>query len=775
MNKHTLYRGQFASKRNALWQVEIWGKQAPKSIGMLSFPEDSPLLIEWGEVSKEEPLCPSTATLRIVSPDDRSYQHLYSIEAGSIGIDILREGALWWRGTLDPEFYEEPYERRRNYIVELTFSDFGLLDRLKYRLTGLQQVGDILRQAIEEIGLSPMPIDNSLLNSRLPDHTPPLPDGLAVRSDNFIDEDGQGDSLKEVITAILQPLGARLIQRDGRLWIYDLHGLHQAPDSLKIKWCGANQTMGVDKVANAVNLNYSPYGESELLKAEVKYTGSPPHPSQVNLPQKAVQNSATIDPIDGAYYSFTEGFRWDDNTWDYTPPHTTIHLSPLGKGLSVIGEECRYFSTLSHAGGSREEGVAVVIKGGADFSWSPSKNRKIIIRWPERMIVGSQFSLKQNVLTTDIRKVDSSLILRSQRVWLPTMDTATAMQHYLRLSIEMLLDARYNPFSSEKGNLEWENDTMAKRSAFAFVPFSAVIYDAMGTPILHYDNSPATISARRGNLTEAMGEWKRVADAAHLPVSWLEWYDIGDTSEKSGIGQGFKANRHNIGRPDGRAGRTPLQYSYLFGKIPDGEYLPYPPQGGWLEISIYKGVKAFDANPTKEGIDEEFWGRNTWVEYDYFSKVRWWLFKAPKIEVVGIHPPHEPVKQDDIEHRATLNPYAAESLDLDLKLGTLPTPSPVARGILFRSSSGLPLQKMARAGKTASPEELLIGTLYSQFAQRRTTLSGDTTITRGLCPFNEACQGGKRFLMVSETQNLRREVADAKFIELRPDEYKRFR
>lgn len=771
MNKYTIYKGSFVSRHNIKWRVDIWSRTASSKVGELTFPHDSPLVIEWGEVGKEEPLCPSTATLRIISPDDRSYEHLYIIEAGSIGMDVWRDKELWWRGTLDPEFYEEPYERRRNYIVELTFSDFGLLDRLKYRLTGLQQVGDILRHAMEEIKLSPMPFDNSHLSTRLPNHSLLLPYGVSIRSDNFIDEDGEGDTLKEVIISILQPLGVKLIQRDGRLWLFDLNGLHQSPSSLKIKWLSASQTMGVDKVANAVNLSFSPYGDSNLLKEEVQYGGAQPQPSQVNFPKSAVQNSATIDPSDGHYYSFTQGFNWNENTWEYTPPHTTLHLSASGKGLAAIGTACRYFSTLSHIGGSAEEGVAVVVKGGADFSWSPSKNKQIIVRWPERMILGSEATLKQVVMSTDPRRVDNTLLLRSHRVWLPKVDATTAQQHYLRLSVEMLLDARYNPFSSDKGNLEWDNDWIAKRSAFTFVPFSAVIYDEAGNPLSYYDNRAAATSSRRGNLTEAMGEWQRVRNTEQIPLSWLEWYDIDDTAEKSGICQGFRANRHNIGRPDGRAGRTPLQYSYLFGKIPDGEYLPYPPQGGWLEISIYGGVKVFDANPEREGVDETFEGRNTWIEYDYFKKVRWWLFKAPKVEIVSIYPPHIPVKLDDIEHRATLNSYAAESIDIELKLGTLPQTSPVARGVLFRSSDGLPLRNIKRGGRDAPPEQLLIGTLYSQFASRHTTLSGETTITRGLFPYNEGCQKGKRFIMVSEVQDLRRGISESKFIELRPDEY----
>ena len=120
------------SQSNVVWSAEIWKEidDAPNKVGILSFDVGESVVIEWGEVSKEEPLCPSTATIRVISPDDGTYQNLYTIKAGSVGAHIYRDGQLYWAGTLDAEFYEEPYETRDNYVVSLTFSDFGVLDRI---------------------------------------------------------------------------------------------------------------------------------------------------------------------------------------------------------------------------------------------------------------------------------------------------------------------------------------------------------------------------------------------------------------------------------------------------------------------------------------------------------------------------------------------------------------------------------------------------------------------------------------------------------------------
>ena len=78
-----------------------------------------------------------------------------------------------------------------------------------------------------------------------------------------------------------------------------------------------------------------------------------------------------------------------------------------------------------------------------------------------------------------------------------------------------------------------------------------------------------------------------------------------------------------------------------------------------------------------------------------------------------------------------------------------------------------------RAGRTDHPEHLLIGTLYSQYADRRTTLSGKVSIDpKGLSSYVDAAQGQDvKFIMSGEEINVKEDVSDATFIEMRPDEY----
>ena len=130
------------------WEVQILQEaSAAFAIGELRFPYEEPLTIEYAETSKEDVICGATATLSIISPGDRTYEDLYTVTAGDIVMNVYCNNALYWSGTLDPEFYEEPYADFDHYVVSLTFSDFGILDRFKYDLSGLLSIKTILDYA----------------------------------------------------------------------------------------------------------------------------------------------------------------------------------------------------------------------------------------------------------------------------------------------------------------------------------------------------------------------------------------------------------------------------------------------------------------------------------------------------------------------------------------------------------------------------------------------------------------------------------------------------
>src|SRR5574344_693355 len=244
------YSGEFLSRTGVVWKVNILqeAEEDFERVGVLDF-DVEPLNIEWKREDKENVICGSSATLQIISPSDRTYEDLYTIEVGRIRMDVYRNNALYWSGALDPEFYEEPYESEKGYTVPLTFSDFGILDRLKYCWTGILSIRTIITNALLQSTINYGGLDETLISTKLSASGSAMRlQDRAGRRDKVYDEDGEASTLKEVLEGILQPLGLRMIQRNGKVYVYDLNGLYTNGQAKALQWDGDSQTMGVDVV-----------------------------------------------------------------------------------------------------------------------------------------------------------------------------------------------------------------------------------------------------------------------------------------------------------------------------------------------------------------------------------------------------------------------------------------------------------------------------------------------------------------------------------------------
>ena len=740
------YMGEFLSRKGVVWRVEILQDNYSGNVGQLTFEADEALVINWKHTDKEEVICGSEATLKIESPGDRTYEDLYTIEVGKIRMDVYRENSLYWSGTLDPEFYEEPYEKARYYVVTLTFSDFGILDRLKYNLSGMQTLEAILLDAIDRSKVCASLLANSYCTTYFAGtNTKATLSALSMRSENFYDEDAEPSTLKEVVTGILQPLAMKMIQRNGHIYIFDLNGLYTLAQSRAITWDGDSQTMGVDKVANNVKVNFSPYSSAELLSGELEYGGEY-SVEQVNL---------VADP-GASYYSYypdySEEHRQGGN-WDYNLINFTIFLSTQGKGLRYLNPMCRYCHILPLVGGPSETtAIAYDFRSGGHGSLDTG--------WPKHILQNG-----------GVTKEQATQIMQTHRVFLPMLSSEGQKSYYVRLSMEMLLDARYNPFTdgTNDGNEAGNYNEMKVYTGYAFVPIAVNLYNAEGTAIYHYVNSHNAKGACKGHLGYAKGRWD--SGAASFGDAYLEYYDPNDLENSAGI-LGWKANRHCIGRPS----QFNISIYDSFKQMADGEYIPYPTQGGYLEITVYKGVQCFDYvgwhSPFDGGFESDWDACERWTDKGLYGKARWLLYKAPKIELVKNNLVFDAAELDDVEYSGYINKHAKEEISIDTVCGTANTTCPTAKGIYCRASDSLQIQQLKRAGVTDHPEKLLIGTLYSQYATRHTTLEGEAVIDPGgLCKYTEQNQPGKVFMMSEEQQDVITDTTQAVYTELSPDEY----
>lgn len=157
-----------------------------------------------------------------------------------------------------------------------------------------------------------------------------------------------------------------------------------------------------------------------------------------------------------------------------------------------------------------------------------------------------------------------------------------------------------------------------------------------------------------------------------------------------------------------------------------------------------------------------------------WGKVSWILMKLPEIEIMNSTQFDKTIGTDDVEYNAEINSAAKEAIEIDTICGTSAEGVPTARGAYFNASTGKQITQLTRAGRTTQAEDLLIGTLYSQFAQRRTTLSGEAQLMFDpIAVYKEDNQGDKLFMVAEDVQDVRMDCSDAVYVELRPDEYKR--
>lgn len=748
--KHLRYSGEFVSISGVGWRIDIM-QEADKpfaTVGSLEFPANEPLVIEYGRKDKENVICGSTATLRIISPGDRTYEDLYTIETGRIRMDVYRDQSLYWSGIIDPEFYEEPYEKFDEYEVVLTFSDFGILSRLTYGLSGMHSLLSIVRHIIDCSGILYRKIDTSLISTQCLDGRSSI-GGLSVRSENFIDEDGVASTLDEVLEGILQPLALRIVQRYGDIFLYDLNGLYQNGIGKTIAWYGDSQTMGTDKVANNIVVSFSPYSSAEMCSGDLVYGG------RYDVGHVYLGGIDQNDPEYGNYFSYLPDYSMYSNKPDVDIDNNlidfTIFTHGKGSGVKSIGDGCQYCHILPVLGSTTETtGIAYAYRIGFASLETGIPQWKIHRGVPHASLNGN------------------SEILTTNRVFLPELDKINSQKYKIRIAEEILIDARYNPFSGSTNKNEESNDKMLKIcSAFVFIPVRITLYDDAGKALYHYCNRDIARAGFNGDLAYCTGKWIEGADPGG--DCWLEYYNPDDLVEDAGI-RGWKANRHCIGRPDGKGGRSKLKLIESFKKLDDGEYLPYPPVSGYLEVQIQSGILGYDYG---RPVDDCGFGsyESQWDKTKIYDMLRWCLYKAPVVEVVNNNLIFDVAELDDVEYSGYINKNAREGININTICGTASVISPMARGIYYHTYSETQISKLRRANIEDHPEKLLIGTLYSQYANRKTTLTGDATIDGELHYYTDHNQEGKRFMLMSDVQNAIMDCTNAEYCEFRPDEY----
>lgn len=731
------YEGSFAGREGTLWTAEIWqdADTAYATTEQLSFSGEEPLTIEWDEAAKEDVICGSTATLHIISPGDRTYIDLYTITPGKIRLDVRKDGTLYWSGTLDPEFYEEPYTDNEDYEVSFTFSDFGILDRLKWNQSGLLTLEAIITTALQRSAINYTEINQDYISTQLTADSGKMTlKELSVRSDNFYDEDNEASTLKEVAEGILQPLALKITQRNGKIWIYDLNGLYGNAGTEKIIWKDDGQTMGTDKVSNDVQITFSPYSNAKQ-STDATYTGE----SDID------DEDSNADPI---VKNYNEGSSYNmdkDAAWDWKGISFKVFCSNKGKGLEEISTAAKYFKIMPVLGGEEAEGVAYGFKHITGWIGSTS---------------GNGTAHYETVLTEPSKiTTDTGMIMRTHKIYLPKL--ADSSKYLINIKLAMLADARYNPYTTDEDVENETDDYNEVKSTFTMASMNATVrmLDDSGKTTAAYYNTAVTFEDSNKNMFPSGQGW--LTTDPDNAICKLGYYDKSDLVEGCAI-CGWQTNRHWTGFcTGGTEGEITNSQLKAAG---DGQYIPYPPTGGWLEVRILGGMDAI--NWTHHGDN-----RYTTIDDEDWARLRWLLLKAPEVTIVRNNAKMSEVESDDIEYKGTVNADAKDDIDIDTTCGTMKAVCPTAKGAYYKTSDAEQIMTLYRNGQTNQAERLLIGTLYSQYADRKTKLSGVTELLTGdLKTYSDGAQAdGVKFALTSDYEDLGEETSEMNIVELEAD------
>jgi hypothetical protein len=704
-----IYTGRFLSYREVEYVVNIFSKDVETET-----PEDlvfgeEPAEIEWSEVDKLEPVQGSALTLTLLSTSDRQYIDLYSVETGEVWAEVWRNGSLYWTGTLDTELYEEPYSYLKDYEVQFTFSDFGALERLKWSDKGVRSLEWIVRTCVEAAGLDYSTLNRHISTTPAEGYTDILTDSY-LNCENFFDEDDEPMTMREVLEAVLQPFALRMVQKGGRVELFDLNALAaEEVETEKVVWMSDDAELSADVVYNNVKVTFSPYADTTL------YDGTIEHDDTLKSKTSGILYYLNANPSEEI-----DGFRLatgDPEESDELP----FELAGAAKLFRIDSE----YSASDEAGVyMMSRGSAVMASGDID-----------------KTMVGTQ---KWLPCTDGVNPNMSSVteIIKCGRVHLNYCRRNTFR---LKIELSVCIDPRYNPFEGEDNNESKSYGYWNDWANFAYLPIKLVLYDTNGNAYLHYSNSDVV----KGNSYSA-GGGKWVGGAASWGDAWLAFYDRDDRKAKSGL-SGWSTNKQVIGYF-----RDALPS--IFEKMGDGEYAPTPPTGGWLELTIGDGIYAFD------------YKRNTEKRREDLAKInRWFLLKDPKLSIVKAN--GTDIDVEDQEDQAWLNRSAQEDYEIDTNVGTIADryASPTARGALLNVGQST-MQNYTRAGVTDRLERLLIGTVFSQYASRKTVLSGTALLMSGLHPLSEASTPG-RFIMLSEVQRLQDEESEITMAKFSADDY----
>lgn len=535
MNYQIAYITHFHSLDDTFWEIKISINDYKGSPSEISLDGDEPCVIEWQETGKMDVVQSSICTLRVSNEKDRQMVQLLT-DRDAIVL-VMRNNMPYWIGRLDDSVYEEPYSYTTAYVTELVFSDFGSLNRFSFELSGKKKVSTIVSDCIHSAIPFGYPVN--LYTSLLDPNTqqPITLDMLYINAGRFRsdgDSWGKKTTKREVLEEVLRPLGLHIMQKNGRIYIYDLESLRDDDTMYNYPvWKGTDAYLRGSETFGWYEVAFEPDADETL--AETK----------LNLD----------------YYMFGDRFfaqYYDEDLEEWDEGYYIIF--PIAAALNSNG---RGFKTWSGLSSSDDIGYAWRV-----WCYDRLNGGRAVL---DNRIVRNIAVAPGNTQNTPVAEA----LFKIETGYLPICPDNADYQ--MRINLDLLLSPKRNPMEADA---DWNFDrvnsavrptTWKKNLLQVYVPVKLELLDEQGNVLMHYKNAGYAYYP----YDPGKGQWLSGA-ASSFGDMLLAYYN--DGLEETALG-GWATNRQSM--------NVARKYMpSLYKKREDGEYVPLPPLAGIVRLTV---------------------------------------------------------------------------------------------------------------------------------------------------------------------------------------------
>jgi len=729
MSNTPAYTTHFRSLDNTLWEIEIYINGYDGRTVEICLEGDEPCVIDWQETDKMDVIQSATCTLRVSNERDR--QMLQLMNHTNATIFVIRNGKEYWRGTLDDAIYEEPYSYPKGYVTELPFTDFGILNRIPFTLTGKQSVKAIVDHCLEGSGLDYL--GQELLTSLLEPKTqqPITLNMLYINADRFASEGdswGKMTMKRDVLEEVLRPLGLRIMQKNGSLHIYDIEYLrdHSEMQNYPV-WKGTDAYLKGSETFGWYEVAFEPDTVETLAEDCLDYDSYVWNDSEKYFAKSYDLETETDSDI---------GF--------YLEVRNYVHSGAKIQKSS----NARIFRTRSVFTDASDIGVAWRIKC-KEVVYNIIHNGHTIPVVADTVLLDNQaVCLNSNVVE----------VFRVETGYLPLAPDKNKYQ--LRVNLDFLISFRPNPFDYPSDDwaatqdypameAQWENQ--AGVNAY-MVPVILEVLDDNGNVVYHYEN--ADYETHGGDIYNlyatdvvrpfGIGKGRWVAGAGTYGQMYLAYYNPDNTDDPL-IEKDWVTNR--IASP----ANSEINGT-LYRVRDDGEYVSLPPVAGRLRLIVGSGIFV-----TKYALYSSF-AAMFYGPYGFAQALFWQLYRNPKITMVKADRREDGVDDETVYERDMISLYA-DNLSETVKAGCWRKGVPPSSRGLFFDAYGIVWEKFVKNGHARTLEMHRLRSIEDQTFYAQPVISGTVELDVQFCAKREWSTPGV-FLVTALRQDLHQDTEE---------------